>query len=109
MPSIGPERMRLFALDALEEAVVDGEVGPVRRTRALRLALAYLTSLHPRIWARGEPYRDFWRATFLPERGVRLREMEQALRTIYAWAEVKRDEERVAVIRERAKEAGERA
>jgi hypothetical protein len=33
---------------------------------------------------------------------MRLREMEQALRTIYAWAEVKRDDERAAFIRERA-------
>ena len=102
MPSLGPERLRLFALDALEEAVADGEFGPVRRTWALRLALGYLASLHPRAWSTTEPYRDFWRALSLELRHSRVGAMERSLRTIYAWADVKRDTERVAVIRERA-------
>lgn len=88
--------------------MADGESGPVRRTWALRLALGYLTSLHPRAWSTVEPYRDFWRALSIEHRHVRVGAMQQALRTIYVWADVKRDDERVAVIRERAKKSGER-
>lgn len=103
MPSLGPERLRMFALDALEEAVADGEFCPVRRTWALRLALGYLASLHPRAWSTSEPYRDFWRSLSLEPRRARVNAMETALRAIYAWADVKRDDERVAIIRERAR------
>lgn len=102
MPSLPPDRLRQFALDALEEALAEAELGPIRRTWALRLALAYLASLHPRVWSSGEPYRDFWRALSVDGRSVRLRTLEQSLGTIYAWAEAKRDCERCAVIRDRA-------
>lgn len=101
MPSLAPDRLRRFALDALEEAVTEAESGPVRRTWALRLALAYLASLHPRIWSSSEPYRDFWRALSTDGNSCRQRALETALGTIYAWAEVKRDGERTALIRER--------
>lgn len=99
MPTLSPERLRLFALDALEEAIAEAELRPVRRTWALRLALAYLASLHPRNWAHGEPYRDFWRALALPSAAVRIRALEQALLTIYAWADVKRDRDRTGALR----------
>jgi hypothetical protein len=95
-------------LDALEEAVADGEFGPVRRTWALRLALGYLASLHPRAWSTTEPYRDFWRALSLERRSKRVDAMEGALRVIYVWADVKRDGDRAAFVRERAKGTGER-
>lgn len=109
MPSLTPERLRQCALDALEEALAEAEFGPVRRTWALRLALAYLASLHPRIWSKSEPYRDFWRALSVDGKTARQRGLEQALGTIYSWADVKRDRERVAVIKDRAhSEAGER-
>jgi hypothetical protein len=109
VPSLTPERLRQCALDALEEALAEAELGPVRRTWALRLALAYLASLHPRIWSRSEPYRDFWRGLSLERRTARQRSLEQALGTIYAWADVKRDRERVDVIQDRTHfEAGER-
>jgi hypothetical protein len=91
-------------LDALEEAVADAELAPVRRTWALRLALGYLASLHPRAWSAAEPYRAFWRALSLEPRAVRLRAMEEALRAIYVWADVKRDGERAAVIKDRARD-----
>jgi hypothetical protein len=103
MPSLGPDRLRAFALDALEEALADAELGAVRRTWALRLALGYLASLHPRMWSRSEPYRDFWRALSVERRAARIGQMEAALRTIYVWADVERDDERVAVVRERSK------
>ena len=110
MPSLAPEWLRQCALDALEEALAGAELGPVRRTWALRLALAYLASLHPRIWSASEPYRDFWRALSVEPGTIRKRSLEQALGTIYSWADVKRDRERVAVIRERAySDRGERS
>jgi hypothetical protein len=101
VPSLTPERLRQCALDALEEALAEAEFGSVRRTWALRLALAYLASLHPRIWSKSEPYRDFWRALSLEPRTARQRGLEQALGTIYSWADTRRDGERVAVIRGR--------
>ena len=105
--SLTPERLRQCALDALEEALADAELKPVRRTWALRLALAYLASLHPRIWSASEPYRDFWRALSLEPRTARRRRLEQALGTIYSWVDVKRDRERVAVIKDRVHAAGD--
>lgn len=102
MPSLLPERLRQFALDALEEALAEAERGPVRRTWALRLTLAYLSSLHPRNWSASEPYRDFWRALSVDRKSIRLRNLEQALAVIYAWADVRRDRERAAIIRDRA-------
>lgn len=102
MPSPGPEGLRRFAFDALEEAVADADLGPVRRTWALRLALAYLASLHPRIWSSSEPYRDFWRALSEEPRTVRQRRLTDALGIIYSWADAVRDQERVTLIRERA-------
>ena len=103
MPLLGPERLRLFALDALEEALAEADVGPVRRSWALRLALAYLASLHPRSWAVTDPYRDFWRALSVDGSSTRRRDLAQALATIYAWAGVVRDIGRAAIIQERAR------
>lgn len=102
MPKLTPERMRLFALDALEEALAEAELGPVCRTWALRLALAYLASLHPRSWAKAEPYRDFWRALSIERTGSRILALDDALRVIYQWAGTPRDWKRIAIIRERA-------
>ena len=98
------EQLRLLALDALEEAVAEAELGPVRRRWALRLALAYLASLHPRLACRGDPYRDFWRALSANHSAVRLSALETALRIIYARTDSMRDEERAAAIREHGHE-----
>jgi hypothetical protein len=102
VPKLTPEQLRTFALDALEEAVAEAELGPVRRTWALRLALAYLSSLHPRIWSVGEPYRDFWRSLSLDSKSARVPALETALRIIYVRTDAKRNPERISVIRERA-------
>lgn len=101
VPSLTPERLRQCAFDALEEALAEAELGPVRRTWALRLALAYLASLHRRTWSLSEPYRDFWRALSVEREASRQHALERALGTIYSWADVKRDPERAAVIRVR--------
>ena len=100
------EQLSCIALDALEEAIAQAERGPVHRSWALRLALAYLASLHPRIWCSGDPYRDFWRALSVERRAVRLSAREAALRIIYVRTDSKRDDERVAVIREHARLLG---
>ena len=102
MSSLGPERLRLFALDALEEAVAEADLGPVRRTWGLRLALAYLASLHPRAWSTTEPYRDFWRALSADHQKPRTDALKVALRVIYVRVDVERDLDRVSVIHERA-------
>ena len=106
MPRLTAEQLRRFALDALEEAIAYAELGPVRRTCALRLALAYLASLHPRIWSSGDPYRDFWRALSMERQAMRLSALEGALRIIYVRTDCKRDDEHVAVIREQARQLG---
>lgn len=109
MPKLTAEQLRRLALDALEEAMAQAELGPVRRTWALRLALAYLASLHPRSWCSGDPYRDFWRALSVERRAMRLSALEAALRIIYVRTETKRDQDRSAVIREQARQlAGEK-
>ena len=96
------EQLRQFAFDALEEAIAQAELGPVRRTWALRLALGYLASLHPRLRSSGEPCRDFWRALSLDGTAMRLSALETALRVIYSQTDWERDGERAAVIREHA-------
>ena len=70
------------------------------------LALAYLASLHPRIWCSGDPYRDFWRALSLEGRLMRVSALEAALRIIYVRTDAERDEDRVAAIREQARQLG---
>jgi hypothetical protein len=96
MPNPGPERLRKLALDALEEVVAQADHEPVRRTWAVRFSLAYLSSLDRMRWRSGEPYRDFWRAMGIERRALRTSGLRSALATIYAWADLKRDPERVA-------------
>lgn len=102
VPRATAEQLRSLAFDALEEAVARAELGPVRRSWALRLALAYLASLHPRLAWQGDPFRDFWRALSAEAQAVRLVALETALRIIYVRTESKRNDERVAAIREHA-------
>lgn len=61
MRTLGLEQLRTLALDAIEEAAAAAHAGPVRRTKGLALAIAWL--LHfgkpgetlPR-W----PFETFW-------------------------------------------------
>jgi hypothetical protein len=62
MARIGPDQLRKLALEAIEEAAAASHLGPVPRTRALALALAWL--LH--YGKEGEtlprwPFEAFWR------------------------------------------------
>lgn len=104
MPNLTPERLRMLALDALEEVAAEAEHRPMRRTWAVRFALAYLSSLDRMRWRSGEPYREFWRAMAIDGRALRCSGLRSALSTIYAWADVRRDPERVALFAERASE-----
>jgi hypothetical protein len=103
MPNLGPERLRRLALDALEEVAAEAEHGPVRRSWAVRFSLAYLSSLDRMRWRSGEPYRDFWRAMEIDGKALRCSGLRSALSTIYAWADLKCDPERVAVFVEHAR------
>ena len=82
MPSLTPERLRQLALDALEEVAAEAELGPVRRSWAVRFSLAYLSSLDRMRWRSGEPYRDFWRAMGIESRAARCGALRSALGTI---------------------------
>nr|NUR36582.1 hypothetical protein [Sphingomonas sp.] len=104
MPRPTAQQLRSLAFDALEEAISQAEMGPVRRSWALRLALAYLATLHPPVSCPGDPYRDFWRALSIGSRAARLSALEIALRIIYVRTDSKRDDERVAAIREHARQ-----
>jgi hypothetical protein len=104
VPRPTSEQLRALALDALEEAVARAEPGPVRRSWALRLALAYLASQHPRVTWQGDPYRDFWRALSIEGQALRLAALETALRIIYLRSESERDEERSTAIRDHARQ-----
>ncbi len=82
--------LRAKALYALEEATHDCRYGKVRRTYALRLALAYLWSLDggDRI-----PYRDFWSALDDWNSLTRYSDADRALLLIHGRLGVARDEE----------------
>ena len=64
MSRLTHERLQALALDAIEEAAAASHIGPVPRTRALALALAWLLRLGkgdeqlPR-W----PFKSFWQAS----------------------------------------------
>ena len=77
--SIPAAQLRDKALLALEEAVQECRYRKVRRTCALRFALAYLFSLRP---TDREPFDAFWLA--LDEEGMwRFGSADRALFTIY--------------------------
>lgn len=62
MERLSPDRLRQLALEAIEEAAAASHLGPVPRTRALALALAWL-----RHWGTDDvlplwPFKSFWEA-----------------------------------------------
>jgi hypothetical protein len=84
----GGDQLKATALLALEEALQELRYRPIRRSMALRFALAYL-------WASSgggrEPFDDYWRA-LSDERMWRFSAADRALIGIYAAVEVKRDD-----------------
>jgi hypothetical protein len=100
------ERLVAFALDALEEAVASAHLAPVRRTWALRLALAYLASRErhgaPAVrW----PFDNFWRSLAHQRPQDRWANLNASLNAIYLTVGRRRDPQRVSLFEHKASEA----
>jgi hypothetical protein len=66
MRRFGMTELREWALAALDEAADQSKEGPVRRTLALRFALAFLANFADERW----PFDNFWRSiATINERG----------------------------------------
>lgn len=104
MPPLSEERLVSIALDALEEAAATAHDGPVKRTWALRLVLAFLAS-RPR---HGEPpprwpFDHFWQALAHHREQDRWANVNAALNAIYVTVGQRRDVQRVSLFEKRAR------
>ena len=86
---IGTDQLRNKALLALEEALQETRYRPVRRTFAVRFALAYLWSCKQ---ADRTPYDEFWQALVM-DTMWRFESANGALSRIYEAQGVTRDSE----------------
>ena len=90
MGRIDDGRLLELALGALEQVAVEARRGPVRRTWALRLALAFLASRQP-----GDPVRwpfdQFWRALAVERERNRWPLVNASLNAIYVALGRRRD------------------
>jgi hypothetical protein len=105
MPPISESRLLNLALDALEEAAAESHEGPVKRTSALRLVLAFLASSTrhgspPPRW----PYDHFWRALVHHRQQDRWANVNAALNAIYVTVGQRRDMQRVSLFERRARQ-----
>src|SRR5690348_7701761 len=104
MPGLNEQRLVGLALDALEEAAATAHHQPVRRTWALRLALAYLASKErhgqsiPR-W----PFDHYWRSLIHQRPQDRWSNVNASLNAIYLAVGRKRDLQRVMLFEDRAR------
>ena len=98
------QRLLTLALEALEEAAAAAHDGPVKRTWALRLVLAFLASRArhgspaPR-W----PFDRFWQALAHEREHDRWANLNAALNAIYLAVGEKRDMQRVSLFERRAR------
>lgn len=104
MPPLSEERLVTIALDALEEAAATADDGPVKRTWALRLVLAFLASRSrhgkpPPRW----PFDHFWQALAHHREQDRRANVNAALNAIYVTVGQKRDVQRVSLFAKRAR------
>lgn len=81
--------LQIKALFALEQAVQECRYGRVRRTYALRFALAYLWSLDG---GSRDPYRDLWCTLDGWNGTIRYRDADRALTDIHRRLRMPRDE-----------------
>jgi hypothetical protein len=104
MPPISESRLLNFALGALEEAAAASHDGPVKRTWALRLALAFLAS-RPRHGSSVPrwPYDQFWQALAHHRQQDRWANVNAALNAIYVTVGQKRDMQRVSRFEQRVR------
>jgi hypothetical protein len=84
MERIGSERLSKLALEAIEEAAAASHLGPVPRTRALALALAWL-----RHWGSDDvlplwPFKSFWDGLAAEREHDRWSAVNAATNAIYA-------------------------
>lgn len=101
---ITDSRLIGLALDALEEAAASAHHGPVKRTWALRLVLAYLASRArhgkpPPRW----PFDGFWQALAHHREQDRWGNVNAALNAIYVAVGRRRDVQRVSLFEQRAR------
>lgn len=104
MPPLTERRLVAFALDALEEAFAAARAQPVKRTWALRFALAFLASRTrhgspPDRW----PFDNYWRALEHPRPNDRSASLNASLNAIYLSVGEKRDMQRVSMFEKRAR------
>jgi hypothetical protein len=97
-----PDQLTQLALDAIEEAAAASHAGPVPRTRALALALAWL--LHfgkdgdpPPRW----PFESFWEGLASEREHDRWSALNAAANGIYRALEIPRDRERISAFESR--------
>ena len=98
MPPLTERRLVTIALDALEEAFAAAREQPIRRTWALRLALAFLASRtrhgsSPARW----PFDNYWRFLVHERDQDRAANLNAALNAIYLAVGEKRDTARVSL------------
>jgi len=76
----GADQLRDKALAAIEEARQEAKAGPVKRTKALAFALAYLWA-----YSRGErwPFDTFWRDVASPNDLGRTQSLQATMNAIY--------------------------
>lgn len=104
MPSHETEKLTELALAAIEEAAAACHLGPVQRTRALALALAYLMQ-HGRHdgpalrW----PFASFWQALAVERQHDRWSAANAAVNAIYRALERPRDPKRQSRFEQAAK------
>jgi len=104
MPSLSEERLLTIALDALEEVAAATHDGPVKRTWALRLVLAFLASQSrhgrppPRL-----PFDHFWQNVVHHREQDRWANVNAALNAIYVAVGRRRDVQRTSLFERRAR------
>lgn len=96
--------MTRLALDAVEEAAAASHAGPVPRTRALALALAWLlhfskASDPPPRW----PFESFWKGLSSEREHDRWSAVNAAVNAIYLNLEMARSSERQSAIEGRVR------
>lgn len=102
MSPLTERRLVSIALDALEETFAAARDRPVRRTWALRLALAFLAqrTRHgspPDRW----PFVNYWRALEHPRPNDRSASLNAALNAIYLAVGERRDTARISLFEQR--------
>ena len=108
MVTFPEDRLVTFALDALEETAAAAHDAPVRRSWALRLALAFLASRarhgsSPPRW----PFDNFWRSLAHQRQQDRWANANAALNAIYIAVGRRRDIHRVSFFESRHKSGGD--